>query len=227
MSFEIKKSPDRIAICGTGHGWQLLPKNTNQTIYALNDYVRVERYGIKPDKLFILDVLDEKPQIVSGIDNLGEIIKRINDLGIPLIAPFKYEEIPLSESFPLKECVKRFGTPYFLNTISYMIAYALLQGAKEISLYGINQASSSEYFYEKASVEYWLGIANGLGVKITIYGNKSELLSNKNRFGGAILYGYNMTYENLLNADEKYGEAIIKKLTAPIQEKSRTVREIN
>lgn len=227
MGFQVKKNPQKIAILGTGYGWNLFPEKSDYTIYCLNDYVYQEKYGIQPDILFIMDVLDEKPLIVSGIQNLGEVVHRINAMKIPLIAPFKYEEIPLSEAFPLEECVEKLGTPYMLNTISYMIAYAILKGAKEIHLYGVNQASSSEYFYEKASVEYMLGIANGMGIKITINGDKSEVLANKARFGGNILYGYNMTYEHYLRMKEKFGRSIVKRLNVPPKPYSRTVRKIN
>lgn len=225
--FEVKKDPNKWIIAGTGDGWQLMPQTTDHIVFCLNDYVYAEKYGIKPDLLCIMDVLNEKPQVVAGVSNLGDVIDRINKLGVPLIAPFKYEEIPLSQAFPLKACAEVFGQPYFTNTIAYMIAYALLKGAKEIDLYGINQASSSEYFYEKAGVEYWLGVANGLGVKITINGDKSELLANKARFGGTILYGYNETYPNILHGEKTFGEAVIKKLVVPAKPASRTVRKIN
>lgn len=227
MPFQIKKNKEKWAILGTGDSWNLFPLQSDHIIFCLNDYVYIEKYGIIPDILCIMDVIDEKPQIVAGLSNLGDIIQRINKLGCPLIAPFKYAEIPKSEAFPLEECVKEFGFPYFNNTISFMIAYALLKGAKSIDLYGVNQASSSEYFYEKASVEYWLGVANGLGVKITINGGKSELLMNKSRFGGNMLYGYNYTYEQFLEQKKKFGEQLVHHLTAPVQPISRTVRKIN
>ena len=224
--FEIRKNSQKIIVAGTGDGWQLIPKTTNATIYCLNDYVFIEKYDVQPDILFIMDVLDEKPQIVSGINNLGDVVDRINKLKVPLIAPFRYEEIPLSRPFPLKECKEKWGIPYFSNTIAYMIAYALLQEAKEIDIYGVNQASSSEFFYERDSVSYWLGIANGLGVKVTINGKKSELLRNKARFGGDILYGYNQNYEEIINLEKKFGEPIVKKLfhASPTSSQSRTIR---
>ena len=227
--FEIKKDPSSIMILGSGSGWEHAPKNTEKTVYALNDYAYQDKYGIQPDALFIMDVLDEKPMVVAGISNLGDLISRINMMRVPLIAPYKYEEIPLSQAFPIDECVKRFGMPYFSNTIAFMIAYALLQNPKEIELFGVNQASSSEYFYEKAGVEYWLGVAVGMGVKTTLNGVKSELLTNKARFGGDIMYGYLQSYEQVKTAREKFGEPIVKKLLAPQPQKSRTInnRKIN
>ena len=227
MPFELKKDSSRWIICGSGSGWELCPKRSNATVMVLNDLLYVEKYGIDYDILCIMDVLSEKPQVLSGMQDLGDAVKRINTSGKPLIAPFRYEEIPLSEPFPLKEYVKRFGAPYFLNTIAFMGAYALLKGAKQIDIYGINQASSSEFFFEKASVEYILGIANGLGVKVTIHGEKSELLTTKSRFGGSLLYGYNTTYDHITRDQETYGEACIRKLLMPPKPISRTVRPIN
>lgn len=226
MPFEIKKNKAKIAICGTGSGWQLLPVQSDHTIYCLNDYVYAEKYGVNPDVLFIMDVLDEKPMVVAGMQNLGEVIQRVNKMNIPLVAPYKYAEIPKSEAFPLEEIEKEFGMPYFTNTIAYMIAYALLKGAKEIDIFGVNQASSSEYFYEKSGVEYWIGVANGRGVKITINGGKSELLSNKARFGGGLLYGFNQTYQEIKALKEKFGIPIIHRLLKPEPQISRTVRVI-
>jgi hypothetical protein len=213
--FEIKKDPTKVVLLATGSGWQLGPTQSEKMIYALNDYVKVNKYGVKPDILFIMDVLDEKPQIVSGDENLGEIIQRINNLKIPLIAPYKYEEIPLSEPFPLTECVEKFGQPYFSNTIAYMIAYALLKDAKEIELFGVNQAGSHEYIEERPSVEYWLGMAVGMGTKVTINGKDSQLLKYKGRYGNGILYGYLQGYQDIINAEAKFGKPVIRKLMKP------------
>ena len=227
MAFEIRKNPEEVLVCATGSGWELIPKKTDKTIYCLNDYVHTEKYGINPDILFIMDVLDEKPQVVSNIQNLGEVIARINNMKVPLIAPFKYEEIPLSEAFPLEECTKEFGMPHYSNTICYMIAYALLKGVKKIDLYGVNQAGSSEYTEEKSAVEYWLGIANGMKVKIAINGERSELLTSKLRYGRGILYGYSQTYEQILSTKEKFGDSIVKKLTGPPKQYARNLRKVS
>lgn len=225
--FEIKKDPTKVIICATGAGWELAPKESEKIIYALNDYVSTEKYGLIPDFLFIMDVLDEKPQIVSGVNDLGEVIRRINGMRVPLIGPFKYEEIPFSQAFPLDECVKEFGIPYFTNTIAYMIAHALLRGAKEIELYGVNQAGSHEYAEEKGGVEYWIGVAVGRGVKVTINGKDSQLLKYKGRYGKDILYGYIQSYEEIQEMNVKFGGVNIKKLLKPRQPYSRVVRKVN
>lgn len=226
-NFEIKKDPAKVHILGTGSGWEASPRETNATVYCLNDFVKQEKYGIKPDLLFIMDVLDEKPQIISGNDNLGEVIARINAMRVPLIAPFKYEEIPLSQAFPLEACVKEFGIPYFTNTICYMIAYALLNGAKDITIYGVNQASSHEYTEERGGVEYWIGVAAGRGVKVTISGKDSSLLRFKGRFGHDALYGYLAPYGAIMADKERFGEQVVRRLMAPRPQPSRIIRNVN
>lgn len=227
MAFKLRKRKDLVAICGTGSGWEHLPILSDHTIYCLNDFIFMEKYQINPDVLFLMDILDEKPKIVSGIDNLGEVVSRINKMGIPFISPCRYAEIPLSQAFPLEEAVAKFGTPYFSNTIAYMVCYALLQGAKEIELFGVNQAGSHEYQEEKGSVEYWIGIAVGMGVKVTINGKDSQLLKHKGRYGKNILYGYLTDFEGYLRDKKRFGEAVVKQLSIPTQNVARVARRVN
>jgi len=202
-------------------------KTLFRLLYCLNDYISVERYQIQPDLVFIMDQLDEKPQIVSGHDNLGTVIEKINKLKVPLISPYRYEEIPLFVPFPLKKCVEEFGMPYFTNTICYMIAYAILAGAREIELYGVNQASSHEYSEERGGVEYWLGVASGRGIKVAIHGDKSEVLRFKGRYGKGILYGYLTNLETIQRDEKRYGERVIKRLFKKPQPYKRTIRKLN
>lgn len=227
MAFELKKNPEVIYVCGTGQGWEHIPQNTNATLYCLNDYIKFEKYKIRPDKLFIMDILDEKPQVVSGLDNLGEVIARINQMKVPLVSPYKYEEIPLSEAFPLEKCVNELGMPYFTNTICYMIAYAILAGAKEIQTWGVNQAGSHEYTEERGGVEYWLGVAHGRGIKVQVNGKHSQLMRYKGRYGTGrtgILYGYLQPYEAIVGNQDKFGELVVKKLAQPQPNKGRDLR---
>lgn len=229
MSFQIKKDNSKVMILATGSGWDLAPKESEKVIYALNDYVSIEKYRVKPDILFMLDILDEKPQVVSGVQDLADTIVRINKMRVPFVAPFKYEEIPLSQPFPIEECVKRFGLPYFTNTICYMIAFALLNGVKEVELYGVNQAGSHEYAEEKGGVEYWIGIAVGMGVKVTINGKDSQLLKYKGRYGREILYGYLQSYQEIMQTKQKFGDLSVRKLMHPSAPFGREVaqRKVN
>ncbi len=109
-------------------------------------------------------------------------LKNIAGLDCPAYMQKHWDIIPKSIPYPLADVTKRFGR-YFTNSVSYMIALAILQGYKEIGCWGVDMATSSEYGPQRPSCEFFLGIAAGLGIKITIP-DQADLL--KTRF----LYGF-------------------------------------
>ncbi len=225
MPFELKKNPEKVLICGMGPGWEQAPDNTEYEVWGLNHMAFAQKNGKRLNRLFMMDVVSEMPSVLSGQLKVADIIRQVNELNVPFVSAYQYAEIPMSEAFPLEKARKELGLPYFSNTIAYMIAYAIMKGVKEIQIFGVNQASNSEYFTEKAGVEYMIGIANGRGIKVVINGGKSELLSNKARYGGELLYGYNKTYEQVLRDAEQFGWT--RKLLAPVQNSNREIRAVN
>lgn len=90
-----------------------------------------------------------------------------------------------------------FGWRYLTNSVSYMVALAiaaLLPGLKRgepaaIGLWGIDMAvggngQTAEYAYQRPSCEYWLGVAEGLGIKVFI-AERADLLKCGFRYGEA------------------------------------------
>lgn len=116
----------------------------------------------------------------------GEKEKKDNDSVIRLC---KVKEIPYMglEEYPIKEIERHFGTDYFGSTVDYAVAYALFQEKyKDIHFYGVTYSMESEYFYQKPSLDFWLGMAKGMSVKVTIHGNHSCLLKTRD----GLVYGY-------------------------------------
>lgn len=71
-------------------------------------------------------------------------------------------------NFPFDECEKLVGGQYFNNTVSYLIAYAIINGYKEIALYGMrfnndNERRNGEYQNARELIFF----AKGRGVKVT------------------------------------------------------------
>lgn len=101
---------------------------------------------------------------------------------------------PSATPFPGRELVEFWrargvaGYRYFTNTISWMIAYTiaqLLEGGDEpgeIALYGIDMAVGTEFSAQRPSCEYWLGMAEGMGLTVTV-ARRADLLKS------AYLYG--------------------------------------
>lgn len=71
--------------------------------------------------------------------------------------------------YPYNAAEQLFGSLYLTSSPAYMIAYALLKGATEIGLYGVDLSiSDHEYFWQRPCVEAWIGFAKGKGVKVFI-----------------------------------------------------------
>ena len=102
-----------------------------------------------------------------------------------------YPGIIDQNSYPLDGIIKSFQSTYFTNTISYIIAYCLYVGAKELEIHGNDMTEQDEYINQRGSVLYWIGRAEGAGVKVTMpngimdpflygfEGKKKERLINK------------------------------------------------
>jgi len=92
----------------------------------------------------------------------------------------KINEINLG-SYPLKEIMEWSGSNYFTSSISYMVAYAIYTGAKEINIFGVDMEEATEYAYQRPCLAYWVGFAQAKDVRVNIMTALDERL---------FLYGY-------------------------------------
>lgn len=109
------------------------------------------------------------------------------DHGKPLYLLEPHEDIPHALVFPKRDIFRHFSQPlyhrYFTNSISWFIAMALMEGFEHIGVYGVDMAQHEEYAHQRPSCEYWIGVANGLGVTVEVP-EESDLMK------AAKLYGY-------------------------------------
>lgn len=111
-----------------------------------------------------------------------------------------------AKKYPLDEIRKVFSALpriYLTNTVSLMIAHALYEQATgevkidEIGLWGVDMAQhglkmgnaswfTSEYAKQRPSCEFWVGIACGMGIRVTVPA-QSDLLR------APCVYGYHHT----------------------------------
>ncbi len=101
---------------------------------------------------------------------------------IPIYMIQQYDEYPSSVRYPIEEALRLAGRDYFMSTVAFMMALAINEGFEEIHLYGINLAIGDEYFYEKPNAEYWIGKAEGMGIKVYVP-SASSLLKQHRRYG--------------------------------------------
>ena len=105
----------------------------------------------------------------------------------PVYTIEKFENIINRVDYPLqevRELIKSHGgnKHYISSSISYMIALAILEKVDEILIYGVSMTHKTEYKQQRPNCEWLLGIASGLGIKITIP-EESPLLKAKKRYG--------------------------------------------
>lgn len=95
--------------------------------------------------------------------------------GKPIYMQRHFPAYPDSVAFPRAEVEARFPVThnrsfrrYNTNALTYMISLALLEGATEIAVYGADMRGDEEYGAQRPAVEYWLGRAEGMGVRVTV-----------------------------------------------------------
>jgi hypothetical protein len=154
-----------------------------------------------------------------------ETVKRMNEAQVPVVMQRKYEEVPLSEALPLEGMIAHYqlkgmaGARYFTSTIAFMLSYALYVGGwEQIALFGVHMAADEEYGNQRQSMEYWVGVANGMGIVVVIP-DRSSICSAK------FLYGYD-TESTMLTEIRKMGMEFQKGLSQAKSKVDASVQEM-
>jgi len=90
---------------------------------------------------------------------------------------------PGSRTFPLKECIERWGPFWWTSQISFMLALAIMQKPKAIGLYGVDMAANSEYNQQRLACQFFIREALNEGISLVVP-PESDILEP------APLYGY-------------------------------------
>jgi len=216
----------KVAIIGYTSSRALAPyDDPDFEIWGLND---LHRFIPKYDRWFELhkeaDVIREHAAgRMEGRDSWTESYKVMSQMTCPVYMQEVNPDIPMSLKFPLKEILNYFSkyfvdkeaVRYFTNSISYMLALAIMEDFKEIHVYGVDMAVGTEFQEQRASCEFWLGVAVGRGIKIHIP-EQSDLLKSK------FLYAFEDDKRNVFLSKL---DSIERDVTAKAQAEERTERE--
>src|SRR3990167_7750828 len=86
----------------------------------------------------------------------------------PVVMQCVTDEAPTSVAFPFHTVRASFGPDArFGSTFDWMLMLAVLCGAHEIALHGIEFETLHEAVYQKPLMNYWVGYARGRGVRVT------------------------------------------------------------
>lgn len=142
---------------------------------------------------------DSRPAVGAVVQHVDWLKQQAPDR--PIYFLDDEPDIPAGVKYPLDQvlawCQQEGVAPYFTNSISYMIALALMDGYKTIGVWGVDMAAGGEYQQERPSVEYWLGVAKRYAE--VVLPKESELLK-------ARLYGYELDNQFVTKAKVRFQE---------------------
>lgn len=161
----------KIAIVGKGGTFALAPWQDDEWEIWGMPWVFFERYT----RLFEVHsqaVCDAVKGDARDEAWLPEALRRYPDIPVYCV-PCRMHAFPNAIEYPLDEISKEIPLPYFENTIAYQLAMAIWEHGKgqaidEIGLFGIHMMGRGEFVWQRPSVTYLIGLAQGRGIKVTI-----------------------------------------------------------
>lgn len=184
-----KMSKRIVHLLGKGETWETINSiNSNEEIYGCNDaFLRTPEVS----KTFHMHKMKDFLRNPITASSTRLCIEEANKKPeMKFITVEDFPEIKNCVVYPIDEISEKFKTSYFTSTIDFMIAYSMWEGGVDkICLHGINLSTQQEYKDQKPGVEFWLGMARGIGIETEVVSPTHSSIY-KNRSG--LVYGYNI-----------------------------------
>jgi hypothetical protein len=166
----------RIAIVGTAQTWKLTPwTDPGLKVWSLNDAYRLKGFG-RADAWYDLHPMDHFHYVQEGQGQVyahqvppghyvrpKDHVQWLAQQSIPVwLHPDYLTQHPdastwrHAHAFPRAEIQAEFGM-YFTSSPAWMMAHAVMQGHKEIHIYGIHLATEHEYIEQRPNFEFLIG----------------------------------------------------------------------
>jgi hypothetical protein len=130
----------------------------------------------------------------------------LRECPVPIYTTEPFPDNPNAVVFPVDRLAKKF-TDYFSCTFAYQIALIIDEGFEELAVHGLELAHGTqrEATVERACVNWWLGMAQGLGIKLLVP-HGDFVVSHWARYG--------FDYWNEANTVKKYCESLFGRKVA-------------
>jgi len=181
---------DKVAIIGFASSWKDAPyKDESFEFWGINELYKLTRQIKEARFTRWFEVHDPASPSKSGEEHQAFL----KSCPIPLYMQKHYDYIPNSIPYPREEVKQMVNNNFILdgigggysdysNQITWMTLMAIYEGFKEIHIYGVDMAQSSEYAWQRASCQFAIGLAVGKGIKVLIPKN-SELCKAGQDYG--------------------------------------------
>jgi hypothetical protein len=156
-------APLKVALVGTAPSSRMLAPYADPTWQI---------WGCSPGNMGQLPRVDMWFEIHGNLlwpehKHYGEpYLKWLNEQSFPVVMQ-NQTWVPRAISLPTQQLVAEFGPYFFTSSFAWMMAYAMMAGAKEIALYGIDMASRDEYIIQRPGAYYFFEEGKKRGVKMS------------------------------------------------------------
>ena len=170
----------KVAITGAAKSMRELPwDDPTWELWGINNFwnaMRDEHDMLRADRWFELHPPTKDIQAPFAMMWLREC-------PVPIYTTEPFPDNANSLVFPIEHLANKYRD-YFSCTFAYQIALAIDEGFDEIAIHGLELAygTQREATVERACVNYWLGLAEGRGIKVTVP-QDDFVLSHWHRYG--------------------------------------------
>jgi len=146
---------------------------------------------------------------------VNDYVDKLNALDIPIYV-LDHPETPFTNAATIDlPTLRSKYRDFFSTTLSYELALALEESFTHIDLLGVDMTLSSEYRDQRPSVTYFIGLAEGRGVVVTLP-ETSPIVKNDYAYG---LGESSLTlWDMRINALRSYNEKEIRKYESLIDQ---------
>ena len=156
----------RVVITGAGKSLRTIPwHDESWEVWGINNFwnaMRDPEGRLRADRWFELH--PPTPGIQDPYD-----MQWLRDCPVPIYTTESFPENPRAVVFPVDALAQQFRD-YFACTFAYQIAFAMAEGFEEIAVHGLElvYGTQREATVERSCVDWWLGFAEGRGLRVTI-----------------------------------------------------------
>ncbi len=187
--------PLKIAIIGTAPTcWDAPYDDESWTIWSLSGCFELRK---RYDAWF---EIHSNQAIADSPENYRVFLK---EAGEKLIISENNPEYPLAKLYPKDDMFKLYPRKYFTSTIAWMLALAISLNPDEIGLWGVDMVGiENEYHRQRPCCEYYVGLAEGKGIKVTI--PKNSALMKGGIYSDELMNDINNRLKAGMTAQEKH-----------------------
>ncbi len=155
------------------------------------------------DLVFHMDDIrvQERRAEAAPESNIAAMVRWLKHSRVPVVTSRAHPDYPALVEFPLEDVLNNLQHDYFNSTAAYAVAMAIHVGATKISCFGFDFTYANSHQAEKgrACVEFWLGVAQERGIKLSM--PKTTTLMDAMSERKERLYGYD-TVEVIFNVQD-------------------------